>query len=61
MGEIVREQRWNNATGQWEPQTNYDYIKNMNPEKLAEFLSKQFCYGYGEPQILEWLNRRRED
>ena len=61
MGGIVKEQHWNEKTGQWEPQTNYDFIKNMNQEKFAEFLSKQFCHGYGELQILEWLNEIREN
>lgn len=48
-------QVWNPRTGCWEPQTNQDFIQSMNRKELAEFFAKQFCHGYGEEQIYEWL------
>lgn len=35
--------------------TNYENIKGMSVEELAEFLTKQFCYGVGENLIKDWL------
>lgn len=35
--------------------TNYEKIKGMSVEELAEFLTKQFCHGMGENLIKEWL------
>lgn len=44
-----------------EKNTNADKIRNMTDEELAKFISVQFCHGYGEPQILEWLKQPVED
>ena len=41
--------------------TNGERIRNMSDEELAKFISVQFCHGYGEPQILEWLKQPVED
>ena len=54
-------QTWNRETGRWEPQTNGDYIRNLNDEKLANFIAKTFCNGYCEGYILEWLKKERKD
>lgn len=35
--------------------TNFERIKGMNVEELAEFLTKKFCHGVGENLIKEWL------
>lgn len=53
-------QYWNDKNGRWEPLTNYDYIKEMNARKLSEFLANTFCYGYGQQQILEWLEKEKD-
>lgn len=44
-----------NAVDQWEPLTEGDKIRMMEDKDLANFLSTQFCHGFGEQQILEWL------
>lgn len=41
--------------------TNGERIRNMSDEELAKFISVQFCHGYGEPQILEWIKQPVED
>lgn len=33
----------------------------MTNEELAKFLSEQFCHGYGETQIKEWLEMEVEE
>lgn len=35
--------------------TNYEKIKGMSVEELAEFLCEKFCHGVGENLIKEWL------
>ena len=37
--------------------TNADRIRGMSDEKLAEFITQQFCHGIGEKLILEWLQQ----
>lgn len=55
------EQHWDSTTGQWEPQTNHDWIRNMNKRNMAKFLAEQFCHGYGEEQIYEWLGMEHKE
>ena len=40
--------------------TNYEKIKGMRVEELAEFLTKQFCHGIGADLIKEWLESEAE-
>lgn len=54
-------QCWNNETGRWEPQTNQDYIQYLNRRELAKFFAEQFCCGYGEEQIYEWLGMEHKE
>lgn len=35
--------------------TNYEKIKGMSVEELAEFLCEKFCHNVGENLIKEWL------
>ena len=42
-------------------QSNGDRICGMSDKELAHFISVQFCHGYVEPQILEWLKQPMED
>lgn len=35
--------------------TNYEKIKGMSVEELAEFLCEKFCHGVGENLIKGWL------
>lgn len=55
------EQCWSDITGRWEPQTNQDYIQNLNRRELAKFFTEQFCHGYGEEQIYEWLGMEHKE
>lgn len=48
-------------TGELPDRTNADWLRGMNDEELAHFISIQFFHGYGEPKILEWLKRPVED
>lgn len=41
--------------------TNADRIRAMSDEKLADYLSKTFCHGYGKPQLVEWLKQPADD
>lgn len=41
--------------------SNVDKIRSMSDSELAEFLSNQFCHGYGKPQIEEWLKSPTTD
>lgn len=43
------------------PNTNGDKIREMNNAEQAKFFSQTFCHGYGEPQLLEWLDKPVED
>lgn len=54
-------QCWSGITGRWEPQTNQDYIQNLNRRELAKFFAEQFCHGYGEEQIYEWLGMEHKE
>ena len=36
--------------------TNIAMIRSMPTGKLAHFLSETFCHGFGEAEILQWLN-----
>ena len=55
------EHYWDDDEQQWKPLTNYQFIVTMNPEALANFLSKEFCNGNVEQHILEWLYSAKED
>lgn len=35
--------------------TNFEEIKGMSVEELAEFLCEKFCHGVGENLIKGWL------
>lgn len=37
--------------------TNAQKIRSMSDAELAEFLSKTFCNGYGDTQLIEWLQQ----
>lgn len=37
--------------------TNADKIRSLSDEDLARHISKLFCYGYAEKQLLEWLQQ----
>ena len=37
------------------PTSNMAMMRTMPAEKLAHFLSKNFCHGFGEAEILQWL------
>ena len=43
------------AVDRWKPLTNGDKIRMMDDEELANYLSTQFCHGFGKPQMAEWL------
>lgn len=40
--------------------TNADRIRGLSDEELAKFIAQQFCYGFCEKQILEWLQQPAE-
>ena len=39
--------------------TNGDYIRGLGNKELAEFLSNQFCHGFGVREIEKWLEELR--
>lgn len=45
------------ANENYDPKTNRDKLNEMNDVGLAKELSKLFCHGYGEMQLLEWLQK----
>ena len=40
--------------------SNIAMIRSMPAEKLAHFLSENFCHGFGETEILQWLRSPAE-
>lgn len=41
----------------FDPMTNRDALHEISDELLAKELSKLFCRGYAEAQLLEWLQK----
>lgn len=39
--------------------TNGDYIRGLGNKELADFLSHQFCHGFGVREIEKWLEELR--
>lgn len=37
--------------------TNGDLLRAMEDQELAKYLSKIFCHGIGENEILSWLKK----
>lgn len=37
--------------------TNADRIRAMSDKEMSEHFAKTFCHGYGQPQLLDWLQQ----
>jgi hypothetical protein len=47
----------NSECYEYELFTNAERIREMSDKELAEYFAKTFCHGYGQPQLLDWLQK----